>query len=159
MASPISPITRGAQQGTCTYHRHLIQETIILAPDAPVTTPLVWHNELDKVYFQVEWLNTGGVAPITLDVFFDLYLRIDNTIDTQPYNSFYYQLPVSTPPFWDARTFPIGGSPMLGSIEYRFQMSIDPLTVPVEGQFLYVRLWGIPELWYSFRQPFQPPQP
>lgn len=147
------PIGRGAMAGVCTYHRYLIQDTVALTTEAPVSTGLVWHNELDRVYFQCEWLNTGGLAPISLDVHFDLYLRIDNLLDTQPYDSFLYPLPVSAnAPEFDARTFPIGGSPMLGSIEYMVQMSIDPGTVPGADQNLFVRLWGIPELWYTFRQ-------
>jgi len=148
----ILPITRGAQPGVCTYHRYLIQDTVLLEADAPANSGLVWHNELDKVYFQVEWFNSGGAAPISLDVHFDLYLRIDNVLDTQPYNSFLYPLPVSAGADFDARTFPIGGSPMPGSIEYMVQMSIDPGTPPEQDQTLQIRLWGIPELWYTFRQ-------
>jgi hypothetical protein len=139
------PINRVAIAGTSVYHRYLIQNTAWVVEGSSVTSNRRWHNELDKIYFQLEWANL--IAPaVDVTVYVDVYLVPDNVADTEPYSS--YQLICPTAPLITpgARSFPIGGLQIYGSQEYRVSFTTDNQT-PIQ-----VRLWAIPELWYSFRQ-------
>jgi hypothetical protein len=130
--------------GVNTYHRYLVQDTAQIVSGGSIRSARRWHNELDKVYFQLEWIN-GIVPPVTVTCYIDVYLVPDNAEDTEPYAS--YQLLCPPAPVTPGmRSFPIGGLPMYGSQEYYVAMQSNN-TVQIE-----VRLWAIPELWYSFRQ-------
>jgi hypothetical protein len=145
-SNSILPVNRGAMTGINTYHRYLVQDTVAITSGGAHRSARRWHNELDKIYFQLEWVNIIGPAPVTVTTYIDVYLVPDNVEDTEPYAS--YQLlcppaPIATP---GVRSFPIGGLPMYGSMEY-FVAFITNKQDSIE-----VRLWAIPELWYSFRQ-------
>jgi hypothetical protein len=138
------PINRVAIAGTSVYHRYLVQNTAPITDRVAVSSNRRWHNELDKIYFQLEWVNDR--VAVTVTCYIDIYLVPDNVQDTEPYASYQVLMPVSTVAVPGMRSFPIGGLPFYGSCEYFVRMESNN-TVPVQ-----VRLWSAPELWYSFRQ-------
>lgn len=139
----ILPVNRGAIIGTNTYHRYLVYDTTPIGSQFTMRTLRRWHNELDRIYFQIEWQN-----PLQVDVtgYIDVFLVPDNVEDTEPYASYQLLLTQTGVGQTGIRSFPIGGLPMYGSMEYICELTTNN-TVSIE-----VRLWAVPELWYSFRQ-------
>jgi hypothetical protein len=148
------PVSRGAQVGVNTYHRYLAFNTAWVVERSSIMGNRRWHNELDKIYFQLRWVNL--FPPGTdITVYVDVYLVPDNVDDVEPYAS--YQVLCPPMPLLNpgARSFPIGGLQIYGSQEYRLAVTTDYQS-PIQ-----VQIWAIPELWYSFRQveatPFENP--
>ena len=141
----ILPVNRGAMTGVNTYHRYLVQDTAQIVSGGSIRSARRWHNELDKVYFQLEWANLIA-PPVTVTCYIDVYLVPDNVEDTEPYASYQLLCPTAPIALPGVRSFPIGGLPMYGSQEYYVSMQSN------NTNSIEVRLWAIPELWYSFRQ-------
>jgi hypothetical protein len=131
--------------GVNTYHRYLILDTMAIVKESSVSSARRWHNELDRIYFQLEWVNLI-IAPVTVTCYIDVYLVPDNVLDNEPYASYQLLCPPAAIALPGRRSFPIGGLPIYGSMEYFVALTTN------NEETIEVRLWAIPELWYSFRQ-------